>query len=262
MQRTITIIIIGMFFLGCDNTPPSILLGCDNTPPSPLLFHSGVVLTFDDAYIDDWINAHMELKKFDWKATFFVSGFNKLNASEIDKLRRLKNHGHEIAGHGLNHVNAVNYISNYGSEKYLKDEIYPMKESMLNNGLYPTSFAYPYGARNSQLDNILLNEFRIIRATTYGDGDPSLHRCFYDNNNIVWGLGIDNSYGLSISYILSLLEYAKNEKKIIVFYAHKPVATVDGDYQTEYQRLIEICEYIKNNNMRFYSISDLYDIKR
>jgi hypothetical protein len=75
-------------------------------------------------------------------------------------------------------------------------------------------------------------------------------------------LGIDKNYShYSISYFLSLLEYAKNNNKIVIFYAHKPVSTFQNNYETEYQTLIEICNYVKSNNMKFYKISELFNLQ-
>jgi peptidoglycan/xylan/chitin deacetylase (PgdA/CDA1 family) len=222
-------------------------------------FRGGVVLTFDDQYVDSWYNINNVLDRYNWLGTFFVNRFRSLNDNNIKKLKLLRDYGHEIAGHGFNHVNAVEYVRDYGIDAYLENEIYPMKKVMAEYGFQATSFAYPFGVRNAELDVVLLREFKIIRATTYGTMEVTLQRCFYNNNNLVWGIGIDNSYGLSMEYIKSLLEFAQTEDKIVIFYAHNPVETVTGDYQTEYQRLIEICKYVKENNMKFLRISDLYE---
>jgi len=222
---------------------------------------SGVVITFDDDYIDEWLEVNSILQTYAWKATFFVTRFNQLSPQKIQKLIDLKNEGHEIGGHGLNHFNAPNYISLNSQNQYLDNEIIPMKNLMNNYNLFPTSFAYPYGERNSISDNLLLNNFEIIRGTTYGNIPPSSHNCFFNGNRLVFALGIDKNYShFSIPYFLNLLEYAKNNNNVVVFYAHKPVATFQNNYETEYQTLIEICNYVKNNNMKFYTISELKNL--
>jgi peptidoglycan/xylan/chitin deacetylase (PgdA/CDA1 family) len=110
---------------------------------------SGVVITFDDDFVDEWFAVNTILEPYDWKATFFVTRFNQLSASKIQKLKDLKNFGHEIGGHGLNHLNAPNFISANGTAEYLNQEIIPMQNLMNTNDLTTTSFAYPYGARNN-----------------------------------------------------------------------------------------------------------------
>lgn len=219
---------------------------------------SGVVITFDDDFVDEWSLINSILEPYNWKATFFVTKFNQLSPAKIQKLKDLKLYGHEIGAHGLNHINAPTFISENGTNAYLNTEIFPMNNLMNANDLSPTAFAYPFGARNATTDSVLLNEYQILRGTTYGNANPASQNCYYTNNRVVFGLGIDNSYPhFSIPYFISLLNYAKKNNKIVVFYAHKPVTIHHGNYETEYQTLIEICKYVKNNNMKFYKISEL-----
>jgi peptidoglycan-N-acetylglucosamine deacetylase len=226
-----------------------------------LYIQPGVVITFDDDFVNEWDDMHKILEKYHWKATFFVSHFDQLTPEEIEKLKALQNYGHEIGGHGLYHLDAVKYISECGKEDYLSQEIFPMVNIMKAHSLHITSFAYPFGSRNEMTDNILLEEFKILRGTKYGKFKPILQNCYYDNSRIVSGLGIDNSYPqYSIKYFLSLLEYASNNNKIVIFYAHRPVRSAQDPYETDYQTLIEICEYVKSNNLKFYTISELADI--
>ena len=101
----------------------------------------------------------------------------------------------------------------------------------------------------------------MLRGTTYGTEKPKNAKCYYEKNRLVLGLGIDGIYAhASIPYFKSLLEYAKKHNKIVVFYAHRPVPTFQSNYQVEYQTLIEICDFVKSNNMRFYTLSELYDL--
>lgn len=224
---------------------------------------SGVVISFDDDYVDQWFEINKILQFYDWKATFFVSKFNYLSTSKIKKLVDLQSYGHEIGGHGLNHIDAQKFILENGANTYFNVEITPMLNSMKSNGLDIRSFAYPYGSRNTKIDSLLFNDFSILRGTTYGSAVPLSQSCYYNNNNnkVVYGLGLDTIYPhFSISYFLSLLEYAKVNNKIVIFYAHKPVTVVLNDYETDYRTLIEICNYVKNNNMKFYKMSDLSKI--
>ena len=233
----------------------------ENTLPVPT-YQAGVAITLDDNYINEWEMAHNILKNYSWKATFFVSKINQFDTEKINKLKELQNYGHEIAGHGLNHLNAVSTINAIGFESYFNQEIESMMSYMDADNLIVNSFAYPYGARDNSIDNKLFPHFKMLRGTTYGSATPSQQNCFYKNSNLVYGLGIDNSYPhFSIPYFIQLLEYAKAKNKILIFYAHKPVTTSTADYQTEMNTLIQICEYVQQNNMRFYKLSELYDLQ-
>ena len=235
--------------------------GDDNSiSPQPVSagYSPGVVITLDDDYVDNWAAADDILKTYNWKATFFVTKCGQLDDAKIAKLKAFNQYGHEIGGHGLNHLNASQYIAVKGVEAYLNTEITPMVAIMDGAGLHATSFAYPFGARNKGTDDLLLNHFSILRGTTYGRLNPDTHNCYYTGSPVVYGLGIDNSYShFNVPYFLSLLEYAKKNNKIVVFYAHRPVQTAHNDYETEYNTLIEICKYVKANNMKFYTMSQL-----
>lgn len=62
-------------------------------------------------------------------------------------------------------------------------------------------------------------------------------------------------------YFISLLQYAKDNNKIVVFYAHKTVAKATNNYETEFKTLEEICKFVKNSDMKFYKVNDLQKLK-
>ena len=106
---------------------------------------AGVVITFDDAFVDEWFDANQALKKYHWKATFNVCRIDSIGTPQIQKLHQLQNEGHEIAGHGYHHYNAVKFTAANGIDEYLNKEINPMIASKKRKGFTMTSFAYPYG---------------------------------------------------------------------------------------------------------------------
>ncbi|WP_456460274.1 polysaccharide deacetylase family protein [Reichenbachiella sp.] len=67
--------------------------------------------------VDEWYSADSVLESYSWKATFFVSKIHELSQGEIVKLQSMQNKGHEIAGHGYNSKNTVNYVNEYGIKK-------------------------------------------------------------------------------------------------------------------------------------------------
>lgn len=222
----------------------------------------GVVLTFDDDYVDDWNKANSVLAKYNWKATFFVTHFDKLKPQEIQELKNLQNKGNEIAAHGLNHQHTVLFVKENGVDAFVKQEINPMLSLMKNDGFNVTNFSYPYGNRTEETDKLLFQHFNFLRGTTYGSEAPNLQNCYYNKSKLIYGLGLDNSYPhFSVPYFLSLLQYAKEQNKIVIFYAHKTVPKASKNYETEFSTLTEICKFVKNNNMRFYTVSDLDKIK-
>ena len=150
----------------------------------------GIVITFDDIWIDEWIKADSVISEnIDWKATFFVNT-KVIDSTKLIRLNELHSNNHEIGGHGYRHLNAQQALTDTTINEYLNSEIDSMLLDL--NDFEVTSFAYPYGARNEFTDSILLTQFDIIRGTTYGNAPPScFSKYFYDGGPVVYGLGID-----------------------------------------------------------------------
>ena len=239
-----------------------IFFSCENEKPKPKLkitrSIAGVILSFDDAYVNEWFTTNKELKQYSWKGTFFVSKINTLNLSEINQLIELQKEGHEIAGHGLNHYNAADFIRIHTINEYMNQEINPMLDLMNFYSLKITSFAYPYGGRTKKLDAALLKKFKIIRGRAFCEEVANKQGCYYNNSNLVFSFSIDDTHNhFNIPHLLNLLEYAKKNNKILILNSHKTVDNVNGDFQTTNATLEYVCKYIKSNNMTFYTLSDL-----
>jgi len=237
-----------------------LLFSCEKENPKPVTkpYKAGVILSFDDAYVNEWYATNQKLKKKSWKGTFFVCRINTLDKSEVEKLLEMQKEGHEIAGHTYNHVNAVDYLRVNTIREYLNNEIDPMLNLMKFYGLNVSTFAYPYGGRSEKLDAALLKKFKIIRGRAFCEHVANKQGCYYDNSNLVFSFSIDDTHNhFNIPHLLGLLEYAKKNNKILILNSHKTVDTVTGDYQTKNATLEYICKYIKSNNMNFYTLSDI-----
>lgn len=241
-----------------------ILFSCENnkTKPEPKLYRAGVVLSFDDAYVNEWFNTDQKLKQYSWKGTFCVCKINTLKHAQIKKLLELQKEGHEIAGHGLHHYHAEKFVAKYGLNEYLKQEINPMLNLMNFYGLKVTSFVYPYGGRNTKLDATLLNKFKIVRGRAFCEEIPSKQGCYFKKSRLVFSFSIDDTHNhFNIPHLLKLLDYAKKNNKILILNSHKTVKVVTANYQTKVETLALICKYIKRNNMKFYTLSELNNLK-
>jgi peptidoglycan/xylan/chitin deacetylase (PgdA/CDA1 family) len=237
-----------------------ILFSCKNEFKKPIIKPNiaGVVLSFDDAYINEWFDTNQELKQYGWKGTFFVCKINTLDLSEIKKLLQLQKEGHEIAGHSFLHYNAVDFLATHTVDQYINQEIDPMMDLMQFYGFKVTSFAYPYGGRTRKLDTALLKKFRIVRGRAFCAKSPSKQSCFLNKSRLVFSFSIDDTHNhFNIPYLLKLLNYAKKNNKILILNSHKTVKNATADYQTTNKTLAFICKYIRRNNMKFYTLSEL-----
>ncbi len=224
-------LLIGFFFYSCSSTKTT-------TTNSK----AGVVITFDDYFVNEWKEADVQLAKYNWKATFCVSNFEKLSVSDISNLKELQNKGHEIAGHGFRHINAKEFAKKNNKQKYLSVEIFPLIEAFKKEGIEIKSFAYPFGAKTQTLDYELQKHIEIIRGTAKGGKNVADNSNFYNRTRLVKGIGIDSNYEhFNLNYIKKVIKYAKKNNKIVIFYAHKPVEKAKSEYEVEIQTLELIC---------------------
>ena len=236
------------------------MFSCQTQKPNPL--KAGVVISFDDAYVDEWFEADKVLRKYDWKATFFVCKIDSIGKPQLQKLHQLQDEGHEIAGHGYHHYNAIKFVQKNGIEEYLKQEIDPMIASMKRLKFNVTSFAYPYGARSSALDSALSHKFKMIRGRDFEEIAPEKEGCYYRNSKFLYAFDIDNEHiHFSVPYLLKLLDNAKKNNKILILSSHQPVKSLTANYQTKLETLELICKYMKNNDMKFYTLADLGNLQ-
>ena len=225
--------------------------------------HAGIALTFDDNAVTNWYGIQDLLKKYNAHATFYVSSFGGRSEDEINMLKTMKENGHEIAFHGAHHTDVNEYLSDHSIEEYLNYEIIPGIDLMKNAGLDPVDFAYPYGSENDDVTAVLETYFIHIRGTAYhGSGKlKDVDSVFYQygsNEAHIYGIGIDDiTYGNSLDDIYEGILRAKNEEKILIFYAHTPVVSNPQSYQISHDRLEKILINASENDMKFYKISEI-----
>lgn len=220
----------------------------------------GIALTWDDNAVDDWYKARKLFKKYNARCTFFITYFYMLDEGKINKLRQLKEDGHEIACHTYSHKDAVLYLMDQGIEKYIDNEIKPALDSMRSKGFSPESFAYPFGSRNSETDEALLKYFRVLRGITDVKGGVLYS---WGWTRILQATGIDNSSNITSESIFSMLESAKESKKVAVFYGHKIKEDTPNVPQgsTTYSRLESILKKASDLGLTFFKVSEL-DVRK
>lgn len=216
----------------------------------------GVAITWDDNSVDEWFSARDLFKKYNAKCTFYVCNFCLLNEEKIQKLKILKEDGHEIACHSFTHKDAVLYYMDYGIESYIRNEILPALDSMHAKGFYPESFAYPNGSRNSETDEALLKYFRVLRATSYGN---NIKLYSWGRTRILQATGIDNSYSVPLESIYGMLKEASDSSRVAVFYGHRISEGIDSTsyYCTSRERLGAVLKQASQLHLKFFTASEL-----
>ncbi len=218
---------------------------------------AGVALTFDDDSVDAWFSARSIFQNYNAHVTFFISGFASLDQSEIDKLKILQADGHEIAYHGYNHVDEVDYIAENSLNEYMNNEIIRGINLMKSKGFDPVDFAYPFGSDDPDARDALEAYFLHMRDTYY-DWDNTIYYEYGSNTPYIAGIGIDDTtYGNSLDDIYDGIDKAKADDTILIFYGHEPVSGNPGQYQTSYTRLNSILTYVAGKNMKTYTIAEI-----
>ena len=111
-----------------------------------------VSLTFDDSTSDQY-SARSILAQHSLRGTFFVNTNNVGSAPGYltwNQVTDLAADGNEIGGHTLDHVDLTSVTSAEATRQVCDD-----RQALLSRGFTATSFAWPFGARNSSLYSIL-----------------------------------------------------------------------------------------------------------
>ena len=127
----------------------------------------GLALSFDDTFIDAWISLLPLLAQYQARVTFFVTRYQNLDADARAAVRLLASSGHDIESHSVNHLRGPDYVENYGVDAYLRNEIDPAIELMRSEGYPIQAFAYPFGARTSELDREIGKRVSVIRSVAF-----------------------------------------------------------------------------------------------
>ncbi len=212
-----------------------------------------VLLTFDDAFIEQWLAVMPIFERYNAKATFFITGFDKLSKEQIASLKKIKAAGHTIGCHSLRHKKAVDYAKEFSLEQYWNDDVEPAIKLMTDSGFEPSCFAYPSSQNNADTDKLLLKYFSHLRSgVRYSDAEkifvPAKE---IRNKGCLYGTSIDSSnQNLKIEDIFALMDKAMAEDKCIVFYGHNIADGTTRLYTTP-ERLEQILKYGKSIGLEF-----------
>jgi hypothetical protein len=136
---------------------------------------AGVVLSFDDASVDHWLDGADLYDRYGARLTFFIAYFDHFKDAQKAELHELAARGHAIEPHGINHLRAPLYVEQKGLTAFLQDEALPSIRLLRDEGFTVTTYAYPYGARTAEIDAALLRYVDLLRSVSFtwtGVADP------------------------------------------------------------------------------------------
>lgn len=210
---------------------------------------SGVALTFDDAYYDDWIKMLPILKKYKAKVTFFISlNYPQKDNNDKNKILTLYNSGNEIGVHTMDHPHLADYLKQHTLFDYFNNEVLPEVKYLNSLGIKPSSFAYPYGQHNKKSDSLLSHYFNKIRHVY-----SSAHIIKREQKTF-GAFTIDNT---NLKEIEDEILNAKVNSTVLVIAQHRVVQKAASKNTFTFVMLDSICKYAVEHKMRFYCLREI-----
>ena len=107
-----------------------------------------IMLTFDDTKLDQWTVAVPELKKYGFKAVFFIMtvSLGRPNYLSKDQVKQMSDAGHVIRSHTYDHQN----VKKYQGQDWVTQIEKPTKTLQDVTGKDIKYFAYPFGLWNKE----------------------------------------------------------------------------------------------------------------
>ncbi|MGB9928933.1 MAG: PGF-pre-PGF domain-containing protein [Methanosarcina sp.] len=225
----------------------------------------GIALSWDDSARIYSCYQHLPIfQKYDATCTMNVNNISTRPQALKDELRGLHQAGWEVAAHGYNHPNSVQFVESYGINRWLNQEILPNIREIASYGYPVYSLSYSYSSRNPDTDAAAAPYFRTLRtrAPTLVNGnvnETALAYYSWDDARLLYGIEIDDNSGASLESIENGIDYAIKTGKVLVLYGHTVTPNVSGNYQTSTARLDSILKYTRENGGEFYHLGDLGD---
>lgn len=218
-----------------------------------------ICLSFDDNYLENWVELLPILEKHQAKATFFLTGVSKFNEQEIVLVKQIQKGGHEIGAHGENHVSVNSFIKEHGYLKYWREEIEANLISLEKLGIKPKVFALPFGENNRIINFFLRFKFSYIRSVAkYFPLEESINKVVLSLDPFrfnLYSLEIDNQKLEDIQTLIPFMEKAKNNRQILFVHAHD--VGLDSNYQISRENFEQIILLAKAYEMEFLTFSEL-----
>ena len=202
-----------------------------------------VVFTFDDGDPSVYTIAKPALEKHGWKGVVFII----TKGTPWQFWKELYDNGWDIGSHTMTHRRLTKL-----SEKLLTYEINESAKVMIEHGITPFYFAYPYGDWNEtvieKVKKVYKMGFTIIpRINPYPFISPyKIYRITADGRNI--------------SEVEALVDKAEKEKGVLILLYHKITETKQPGYwsKEEFENLLEYLEN-KRESIEVLTISELLE---
>jgi len=210
-------------------------------------------LSFDDQYIKEWHETLPMLERYGAKATFYVS-LNYPQPMDDGKWRLLidiRNAGHAIGYHGVNHVRTGAVIEEIGWKAYKKKELTAGLKIFNDHGFNNLRhFSYPYGQRSDDANKLLQGEFDTLRVGGGWKYAPQEIQKARMIHAMSFGARVERKFGH--------FKNAMDKKKVFCFYIHNPKGRIVPKMSHPMEYWLErALDYGRRRDAKFYSMEAL-----
>lgn len=213
-----TLVVAVVLFLPTSGCLGDVGLFEDDTPCSQTA-ENGVAISFDDKMnIISWNESIPFLSEHGIIATFYVDRWHQLTDEEISILHDLEDLGHEIGIHTMNHSNYYDFKEAGGTpEDYLNIEVLPAIKIAEDLGFEVSTFSYPHGARDTEIDEVLLEHFVVLRGTRSPTEGTQSWSTICEDGSVFRSISPTASDGKNVDDIIDNILDSDNT---ILIYAH------------------------------------------
>lgn len=202
---------------------------------SPPTGRGVLMLTFDDANYDRWVEVMPLFAKYGAHASFFPNG--PLDAHALMQLKKLKDAGHTVGVHTLHHADAVAAVEKGQDVDYVANEVKPQLAAYAEIGHTVRAMAYPNNRRNDATDALLaescgIRRFRaghVVRYDPQGKYPrPDLvysEEAFFpaaelSRKTVFAGIGLGEAYRTDIDEIIACVKRVAKRNEVLVTFSH------------------------------------------
>lgn len=215
----------------------------------------GVALSFDDSInLGDWNDTRDFFLDHNITATFFIDRWGQHSEEQLDIIHELHEDGHEIGFHSKSHKKFSDYImGNETPESYYEDQILQGYALMNEAGYNGTSFAYPHGSRNAEIDALILQKLSVLRGTrgNVNGVQPWLTTC--EDGSVFRALSLD-VLNKQPELIFDVLPVHEKNQQTLLLYGHGIGSHADDLDLNELKRIVEVMD---EHNIPWLSMSEL-----
>jgi peptidoglycan/xylan/chitin deacetylase (PgdA/CDA1 family) len=219
----------------------------------PTAGRAGVLLAFDDDYMENWEMYFDLFDKYGAKVTFFVQG--EYNGALERFCAEALNRGHDVGYHTVHHTD----LRGLSRERFFTEAI-SGAAAFREHGTPLKSFAYPYGFSSPWMHDELLQHYRILRGygVTYKLYREEDFRTGYVSSRAIDNTVIkdDEDFARIITAMFRTVKFLGGEWVL-------PVTTHDISGSASWGITPERLEYVLQTaddlKLEFYRYSDVVD---